>query len=326
MPELYYIESDSLDPYRNLALEEQLLQGMVPGARILYLWRNAQTVVIGRNQCAWLECNTEALRDDGGTLARRLSGGGAVYHDLGNLNFTFLYPKAEEDIGRQTKVIAEAVASFGLRAEQTGRNDIEIGGRKFSGNAFYATGNRAFHHGTIMLSVDRDRLTRYLRVDPEKYRSKGVPSVRARVVNLGELCPGLHVVDMKKALRKAFEAEFGAETAPVPETLLNPEEINTRRERYAGWDWVMGQPIAFTWAGEERFSWGGLRMELQVAGGLISDCRVFSDAMSTEVFERAAALLKGCRFEKEALRTGMSPLREAPEHEDILSLLERSLS
>ncbi len=325
-PELYYIESEGTDPYLNIALEEQLLAGMEHSARVLYLWQNAKTVVIGRNQCAWRECSVEALRADGGTLARRLSGGGAVYHDLGNLNFTFLYPREEEDIPRQTGVVARAVGSFGLNAIQTGRNDIEIGGRKFSGNAFYASGGRAFHHGTVMIGVERRPLDRYLQVDPGKYQSKGVPSVRARVVNLAELLPGLTVNDMKKALRQAFEAEYGAVSAEVPGERLCREEIERRRERFADWKWVYGQPIAFTWAGENRFGWGSLRAELKVSGGDIADCRFYSDAMSTGIFERAAELLAGCPFDRETVRKRMEPLGGAPEHLDMLSLIDGSFA
>lgn len=111
---LYTLESTGTDPYHNIATEEQLLLGVPSSAVVLYLWQNQRTVVIGRNQCAWRECNIDLLTGDNGHLARRLSGGGAVYHDLGNLNFTFLYPKNKEDIRKQTMVIADAVASLGL--------------------------------------------------------------------------------------------------------------------------------------------------------------------------------------------------------------------
>ena len=133
-------ESKSFDPYLNLATEQYLMETVEEDACILFLWQNQNTVVIGKNQNAWKECRTDLLREEGGFLARRLSGGGAVFHDLGNLNFTFLMPQAEYDLDRQFSVIAEAVSMLGLHAERSGRNDVLAEGRKFSGNAFYKNG------------------------------------------------------------------------------------------------------------------------------------------------------------------------------------------
>ena len=137
LEKLTYIESNTTNPYHNLALEEALLFGCGKEECILYLWQNEKTVVIGKNQNAWKECRTEKLERDGGHLARRLSGGGAVYHDLGNLNFTFLVSREHYDLDRQLAVIQRALEHLGLRAEKSGRNDLLINGKKFSGNAFY---------------------------------------------------------------------------------------------------------------------------------------------------------------------------------------------
>ena len=172
-----YIESNSFDPWLNLSIEEYLLDNYARDNAVLYLWQNAHTVVIGRNQNAWRECRIENLERDGGKLARRLSGGGAVYHDLGNLNFTFLLPRLEYNLHRQLAVIVDAVKGLGIEANFSGRNDILAEGKKFSGNAFYHGRQASYHHGTVLIDVDMSRLSMYLNVSKAKMESKGVRSV-----------------------------------------------------------------------------------------------------------------------------------------------------
>ena len=183
---LYVIRSREVDPRHNLALEEYLLQGVKSGECILYLWQNQRTVVIGRNQHAENECHIQALEADGGYLVRRLSGGGAVYHDLGNVNFTIVTTRENFDVDRQTEVILRAVQKVGLRAEKNGRNDLTVEGRKFSGHSYYKSGSQCFHNGTIMVDVDKEPLEKYLNISLLKLRAKGVKSVRSRVANLRE--------------------------------------------------------------------------------------------------------------------------------------------
>ena len=193
-----YIESNQFSPYRNLAVEEYLLLHCEDKECILYLWQNQNTVVIGRNQNAWKECKVESLEENGGHLARRLSGGGAVYHDLGNLNFTFLVSKENYSIDRQLEVIVKAVQKLGAKAEKSGRNDILIDGKKFSGNAFYEQEQHCYHHGTLMMNVNKEMLSKYLTVSKEKLQSKGVDSVKSRVTNLVDYIPDLTLEALKK--------------------------------------------------------------------------------------------------------------------------------
>ena len=209
---LLVCRSRSFDPYENLALEEALLNRVGEGELILYLWQNERTVVIGKNQNPWKECRTALLAEEGGHLARRLSGGGAVFHDLGNLNFTFLMPAQDYDLPRQLTVIQRACRSLGIPAERSGRNDLLADGRKFSGNAFYKHNGKAYHHGTLMVDVDLDRVQRYLSPSKAKLAAKGVESVRSRVVNLREFVPTLTVEQLADALIAALAEVYSEGT------------------------------------------------------------------------------------------------------------------
>jgi lipoate-protein ligase A len=205
----YFHMSDSVCPWYNLALEEHILLNLPPETCVLYLYQNENTVVIGKNQNAWKECRHALLESEGGKLARRISGGGAVFHDMGNLNFSFIVDKNEYDLHRQLSVILEAVRSLGIEAEFSGRNDILSEGAKFSGNAFCYKKTSAFHHGTILINADMTRLARYLSVSQDKIVSKGVESVRARVCNLKERNPEITVEKVKDALYESFEKIYG---------------------------------------------------------------------------------------------------------------------
>ncbi len=318
---LYYTISTSHDPYRNLAYEEALLESTaLANTCVLYLWQNAKTVVIGRNQNALAECDIGALERDGGRLARRLSGGGAVYHDLGNVNFTFVYDKKDEDIGRQTAVIARAARLFGLSPERTGRNDILLDGRKFSGNAFYTRGERAYHHGTLMLAVDTDALSRYLIVSPEKLQSKGIASTRSRVVNLSELSPGITTDAMQNALLRAFGAEYRQPVTALPLD-KTPTVSETNVRRYASYDWLYGRAISYTWQTEKRFPWGGVQICLQCDRGRIQDCRVYSDALCQDIILALPGLLRGRRFIASDMIEALEPLKQTEVYDDLCSLM-----
>ena len=168
MTKLKYILTDCTDPAKNLAVEEYLTFRADPDEVTMYLWQNANTVVIGRNQNPWKECRLEEMAEGGCTLARRVSGGGAVYHDLGNLNFTFIAQEGLYDVAKQTEVILRAVQILGIHAEKNGRNDLTIDGKKFSGHAYFKRGKYCYHHGTIMMDVNRDVLSRYLNVSTAK--------------------------------------------------------------------------------------------------------------------------------------------------------------
>ena len=166
--------SEDFNPYRNLATEKLLLDSVGEDSLILYLWQNEKTVVIGRNQNPLAECNCALLKEENGFLARRLSGGGAVFHDCGNLNFTFLCCTENYDLEKQLRVIQKACEMAGIHAELNGRNDLLADGRKFSGNAFYNSKGKSYHHGTILINADKEKLTKYLTPPKAKLWAKGV--------------------------------------------------------------------------------------------------------------------------------------------------------
>ena len=208
---------------------------------ILYLWQNQRTVVIGRNQDPARECRAALLEAEGGHLARRLSGGGAVYHDLGNLNFSFLARREDYDVPKQLGVICRAIESLGLPAVPSGRNDLEIEGRKFSGNAFYERDGRCCHHGTVMVDVDRAALARYLTVPEKKLASKGVTSVQARVVDLRELRPDVTVEKVKAALLAAFENIYGEKCRKIDISMLDGDALKAGESRFRDRAWIYGK-------------------------------------------------------------------------------------
>ncbi len=291
---LYICHSHSFDPYENIALEKHLLETVEPGCCILYLWQNQHTVVIGRNQNAYAECNTELLTQEGGHLARRLSGGGAVFHDTGNLNFTFIMAEPDYNLDKQLSVIQAACSLAGIAAERSGRNDLLAQGQKFSGNAFYHSGGKAYHHGTLLIHADMEKLGRYLTPSKAKLEAKGVASVRSRVVNLQTLCPALTCQSMKDYMAQAFTQVYG-----LPAEMLNTDTVALAESanQLRSWQWLYGENLAAQFSWESRFLWGGILLELQTEGGMITQVRVYSDAMDWQLPAAVEKALTGCRFQ-----------------------------
>ncbi len=316
------IESPGTDPHYNLALERYLLE-QVPGEEcILYLWQNQNTVVIGRNQNAWRECRTALLRRDGGTLARRLSGGGAVFHDLGNLNFTFLMPTAEYNERRQEEVILAACRSLGIDAEMTGRNDLTVQGRKFSGNAYYHNRGKSYHHGTLLVDADREKMGRYLQPSKAKLRGKGVDSVRSRVINLKELLPSLTVDTLKEAVSASFASVYGRPVRRLVPEDLDQDAVSALYELQKQWEWNYGRDLPFDVSCEERFAWGELRLDFSVEKGLVKQVAAWTDSMEWDLSDRIQSALSGCRFEEEEL-TGRIRSENISCSEDIVRLVRK---
>lgn len=320
--EFRIFESKGFDPYENLAAEKHFMDITPKGCCTLYLWQNQNTVVIGKNQNAWLECRTSLLEEEGGRLARRLSGGGAVFHDLGNLNFTFIMHKEDYDLDKQVAVIQKACALAGIKAEKSGRNDLLADGRKFSGNAFYQNATHAYHHGTLMVDVDKEKLGRYLSPPKAKLAAKGVASVRSRVVNLKELAPELTIDAMKGYMAEAFSEVYGGKAAVLEITDTDLAEIAALKEKYGSWEYLFGTPLPFSFQCESHFPWGHIQIQLNAKNGVVTGAKVYSDSMDWTLPETVENALVGCRFDTAQMQTALkNSSLEAEICEDLCQML-----
>lgn len=319
---LFYI-SDTTDPYRNLATEQFLFESVDNETLILYLWQNERTVVIGKNQNAFLECRTELLKAEGGRLARRPSGGGAVFHDLGNLNFTFICATESFDVAKHIEVIKEACRLASVTAEISGRNDILARGRKFSGNAFYNSRGRSLHHGTLLISADMERLARYLTPPKAKLEAKGVKSARARVVNLSEISPSLTTDMMKEYLLSAFESVYALQLKPFGK--IPAEEISALTEHFSNHEYIYGSPIPFNVSLSCRLSFGNAQLSLCVKDGYITDLMLYTDSLDTELPSLVKRVLVSQPFELSAIKKALLSAVSEDDAVSLVTLLSRQV-
>ena len=332
MKKIFVIKTDETNPYHNLALEEALLEKVRPDECILYLWRNRQTVVIGRNQSALAECRIQKLESDGGFLARRLSGGGAVYHDMGNLNFTFIARSEDFDKDKQTDVILRAVKKAGINAERNGRNDLTADGRKFSGHAYYKTREKCYHHGTLMLFVDKNRLSDYLNVSEIKLKSKGVASVRSRVVNLCEMKPELTINELRNNLIEAFGEIYNLPVSYIDESCIAHERLCELHEKYASPEWKYKGEEIIRNSIEKRFGWGQARLDYETENGAFSRVRFYSDGLEAEYLSQIADRLMNCELNEKAVIKRLTENADLSDSsvktvaEDIAAMISENIS
>lgn len=296
MKKLQVVISNLYDPFLNRAVEQYLTECQEEETITMYLWKNQQTVVIGHNQNPYSECNVQLLLDEGGLLMRRGTGGGAVYHDLGNINFSFIADKSLYDVKKQLSVIQDALLAYGLQTEISGRNDLTCQGRKFSGNAFAKGQRNGLHHGTILIKTDGVMMQRYLTVDKAKLQKHGVKSVASRVVNLSELVPELTSENIKQPLIASFEKVYGNKATTIDfDTLANDKDVQAIRKHIASDDFLFGRWRQFKTTKKALFPWGNVDISLRIdeAKALIADVQIASDCLDTEIIEQAEHLLKG---------------------------------
>ena len=281
----------------NLALEKFLFETCQEEDFIFYLWQNESTIVIGRHQNPYKECNIEKVKADGVDLVRRPSGGGAVYHDKGNLNFTFISHEKNYDLDKNYSIILDALKVYGIYGQATGRNDLTIGDVKFSGNAFMSDQGINCHHGTLLVNADTVALQKYLTPSPLKIKSKGVDSVKSRVINLRDLNTKLSTEGLKNHLIDSFYKHHGKGQMPIWIDRDNADPLVLDNEKdFYGWEWCHGMTPAFDLSYEARFPWGILELDLNIQDSLITHASINTDCILCDSFEKLAAGLKGKRF------------------------------
>lgn len=274
--ELYH--SNNTNPHYNLSLEQHLLETCPVDTVRFYLWQNEHTVVIGKNQHALSEVHYEKLINDNGTLARRTSGGGAVYHDLGNLNFSFIAYGSLFNIPKQMEMIAETLRQIGYNAMVNGRNDIEVDGAKVSGNAFAHLKNQHLHHGTLLVNVDKSKLGKYLNVNPKKLLRKNVQSVVARIANLNDIKP-ITIPALIDTLFKTVQEYYQCHSHIYP----IPFDFDTSKvEQFSSQEWLLGKQSNEKVYFEECFDYGCIRWMMEVENGKIINNHIYTDSMDTD--------------------------------------------
>lgn len=297
------------DPRINLAIEEFALKYLDINETYLLFYINEPSIIIGRNQNTIEEINTEYVEQNGIHVVRRLSGGGAVYHDLGNLNFSFITKDDGEsfhNFRKFTEPVIAALKKLGVNAELSGRNDIEVGGRKISGNAQFATRGRMFSHGTLMLNSEVDHVASALKVKKEKIESKGIKSVRSRVANISEfLSEPLTMEEFRSLLLTSiFEGQ-----KDIPEYVLTNADwekiYEISKERYQNWEWNYGKSPKFNFQHSHRFPAGSIDVRLEVNKGIIENCKIYGDFFGIGDVCEIEDKLQGIRYEKREIEKAL---------------------
>lgn len=281
---IYYV-NQSKDPYFNLALEELLTKDENITEEILLLWQNDNTIVVGVNQNTIEEINNDWVMQHQVNVVRRLSGGGAVYHDLGNLNFTFIFNKNKDNVRNYalfTQPIIAVLQKLGVDAKFSGKNDIEVDGKKISGNAQYNHKNRIMHHGTILFDVDMSILPQALKPDLLKLQSKGIKSVQARVTNILPLLPNKITIDQFKELIVTHLQAVSQAKIVYPSAQLIAQAEQLANEKYRTWAWNYGHSPEFNFTNKVRFAGKGtIDVRLAVEKGLIKAIKFYGDFLGS---------------------------------------------
>lgn len=323
--EIIFIKSNSLNPYHNLALEQVLFDYVTDKNFIVYLWRNDNTVVIGRHQNAFFECNVELLENDGGYLARRLTGGGAVYHDKGNVNFTFLASKENYSVKENFDIICKAIKNYGIQAKTSGRNDILADGYKFSGNAFMQKKDVMCHHGTILIDVNIDKLNKYLITPNKKVNEsniKEVKSVPSRVINLKKLNPKINEDNLQENILKAIKETYSeaADIKIMEVQDIDQDKLFEMMQFFEDPEFKFKKKRKYNKVLSGKFAWGQVQIGIILDSDYIMDANIFTDSITLTSTEQLEAMLKDQNIKDIQL---IGPVDDNEIAQDIIQLIRQ---
>ncbi|MDH5163524.1 lipoate--protein ligase [Heyndrickxia oleronia] len=310
---MLFIDNNGItDPQINLAIEEYALNNLDINETYLLFYINQPSIIIGRNQNTVEEINTEYVDKNNIIVVRRLSGGGAVYHDLGNLNFSFITKDDGESFHNFMKFTApviEALKKLGVNAELSGRNDIQVGERKISGNAQFSTKGRMFSHGTLMFDSEIENVVSALRVKKDKIQSKGIKSIRSRVANISEFLE--EKLTMEEFRQLILSNIFGG-SENIKEYKLTDEDWKNihklSEERYQNWDWNYGKSPKFNLQHNHRFPVGGIDVRLEVNKGMIENCKIYGDFFGIGDVSDIENKLIGIRYERSEIERALEEI------------------